>query len=68
MLFLPAYGFQRVSGFIVSNCIGANNLPLAKSFFRVIFCSAVAMVCCISFVLFLGKTQIIAAFTRDVEV
>ena len=36
MLFMFPLGFQEATCSIIGNCIGANNVPLARNFFKFI--------------------------------
>ena len=48
--------------------IGANNVPLAKRYTRVIFCVSLACSCIIALVMLAGRRAIIDFFTSDPEV
>ena len=54
-----------VSSSIMSNCIGAANLPLAKRFFRVICFSFVVALTLLNLCFYLATDQIVAVFTSD---
>ena len=68
LLFMIPLGIQEATCAIIGNCIGANNVPLAKRFFSMINKIITVAVLIISVVTFLAREQIAACFTGDPEV
>ena len=67
-LFMVPLGIQEATCGIIGNCIGANNVPLAKRFFSVITRFTMATILILSITTFFAREQIIAFYTEDAEV
>lgn len=61
-------GTSEASCALIGNCIGANNVPLAKKFLRVTSLVAFFVVTSLAFVIFLARDQISALCATDNEV
>ena len=64
-IFMVPLGIQEATCCIIGNCIGANNVPLAKRFFKLISTCALIMITLVSMTVILTRTQIIEIFTAD---
>ena len=64
-LFMIPLGIQEATCAIIGNCIGANNVPLAKRFFRLFNILTFAIVSTMSLITALARAQIVGAFTED---
>ena len=60
-------GVQEATSGIIGNCIGANNVPLARRFFRLITCVTEIMILSLSAMTFCFRRQITSWFTDDPE-
>ena len=65
LLFMVALGIQESTCALIGNCIGANNVPLAKRFYNMISKFTITLVCILSFVTFLTSGKIAQLFTQD---
>ena len=63
-----ALGVQEGTCTLIGNCIGANNIPLAKRFYTLIAKIAAASTLTLSLLTFFCRRQIVSAFTNDQEV
>ena len=64
MIMVPI-GIQAVTCGIIGNCIGANNVPLAKRFFKLISICTYTLILLLSVTVIFTRTQIIEIFTDD---
>ena len=64
-IFMIPLGIQEATCCIIGNCIGANNVPLAKRFFKLISTCALIIILLVSMTVLLTRTQIIEIFTAD---
>ena len=64
-IFMVPLGIQEATCCIIGNCIGANNVPLAKRFFKLISTCALIIILLVSMTVLLTRTQIIEIFTAD---
>ena len=64
-LFQIPVGIQEATCGIIGNCIGANNVPLAKRFFKLITTFSVVIIILMSIIVICTHTQIIEIFTDD---
>ena len=67
LLFRIPLGITEATGALLGNSIGANNVPLAKRFFALIFKIATFVMCLISSLIVLGRKQLVNFFTDDEE-
>ena len=65
ILFMAPLGIQEATCAIIGNCIGANNVPLAKRFFRLICKVNLAVVISLSLLVATARHQIVAFYTND---
>ena len=65
LLFMIPLGIQEASSSIIGNCIGANNVPLAKRFFAIINKLTLGIVCVICLGIGLFRNQIVTLFVTD---
>ena len=63
-----ALGIQEGTCTPIGNCIGANNIPLAKRFYTLIAKIASVSILALSLMTFFCRRQIVSAFTNDQEV
>jgi len=68
MLYMFASGISKVTSALLSNAIGADNLPLARRFFRVIYCSSLASLLLIALCFYTTKSHIAAIFTSEDDI
>ena len=52
---------------MIGNCIGAQNVPLAKRFFKLISCVTEFVILLMAAMTFLSRDKIVAYFTDDEE-
>ena len=64
-LFMVALGIQEATCGIMGNCIGANNVPLAKRFFTLIATFSMAIIISLSVTVLCLRIPIIEIFTHD---
>ena len=67
-LFMVPLGIQEATCGIIGNCIGANNVPLAKRFFNMINVFTFICIAIMCITVGLARHQIAAIFTEDEEV
>lgn len=65
LIFMVPLGIQEATCGIIGNCIGANNVPLAKRFFSIITKFTLASIIVIGTVIFLARKNIVSLFTKD---
>ena len=65
ILFMAPLGVQEATTALVGNCIGANNVPLAKRFFSLIYKINTLMCITLSTITFFARWQIVAFFTAE---
>ena len=53
---------------MIGNCIGANNVPLANQFFKVIAKITTVVVILLSLITYVARIQILTFFTSDDKV
>ena len=63
-----ALGIQEGTCALIGNCIGANNVPLAKRFYSLIAKIVTVVVLLISSITFFCRKQIVASYTSVEEV
>ena len=63
VLFMAPVGVQEATCAIIGNCVGANNVPLAKHFFWLILKINSVLVLLISSLVFFGRYTLIKFFT-----
>ena len=63
--FMIPLGIQEAICGIVGNCIGANNVPLAKRFFSLTFWATLVIVLLISMATILARHKILELYTND---
>lgn len=68
MLNLIAIGFQETTAAIIGNCIGAQNVPLAKRFFWLICKLAAATIIGLALMVVFLREPITTLYTSDPEV
>ena len=61
-------GIQEGTCGIIGNCIGSNNVPLAKRFFDMITKFTLAVVVILCLMTYLARSNIVAFFTEDEDV
>ena len=61
-------GIQTATCAIIGNCIGTNNVPLAKRFFSMITKIAVSLIVTISLAIIYTRQAVIEFYTDDEEV
>ena len=64
-LYMVVTGIQEATCSLIGNSIGANNVPLAKRFFKLIMTYTTFFVAIASLILFLFRKQIGSIFTDD---
>ena len=67
-LFMIPLGIQEATCGIIGNCIGANNVPLAKRFFGLITKFTMAIILLICLTTYLARSQIVAFYTDQKDV
>ena len=67
-IFMVPMGIQEASCAIVGNCIGVNNVPLAKMFFFMISAFSLAIIFVICLIVATTRDSIISMFTSDPKV
>ena len=67
-LFMVPLGLQEATCAIIGNCIGSNNVPLAKRYFKMINYLTLAVIATICLATGMGNELIASAFTDDEEV
>ena len=65
ILFMFPTGVQEAACAIIGNCVGSNNIPLAKRFFRLMCYINIAMTLTLSTFCLFGRHAIIKFFTED---
>ena len=65
MLIMMTLGIQEATCGIIGNCIGANNVPLAKRFFGIITKFTMSTILVMSLIIFFARESIIAFYTTD---
>ena len=68
ILFMAPLGIQEATTGVIGNCIGANNVPLAKRFFRMITLMNVFVTVLMSASVLFGRYRFVAFFTEDPSV
>ena len=68
ILLTTSLGVQMATCTVIGNCIGANNVPLAKRFFKLINYFVASMILMLCFVTFVAREGIAACFSNDEEV
>lgn len=68
LLFMIALGIQEGTCTLIGNCIGANNVPLAKRFYHLIAKITTVVVILLSLITLLARRPIVALFTSDENV
>ena len=68
MLFMVPLGIQEATCGLVGNCIGANNVPLAKRFFRIITKFTITIVTAMCLMTYFARYQIVAFYTEEESV
>ena len=63
-----SFGVQEATCAIIGNCIGSNNVPLAKRFFSLITKVTVSLVIIIALSILLLRQAILDFYTDDIEV
>ena len=63
LLFMIALGIQEGTCTLIGNCIGANNVPLAKRFYHLIAKITTVLVVLLSLVTLIARKPIVALFT-----
>ena len=61
-------GIQEGTCTLIGNCIGANNVPLAKRFYSLIAKIVTVVVIFIFLITFFCRKQLVAVFTSDEDV
>ena len=67
MLYMIPMGIQESSTGLVGNCIGANNVPLAKSFFRIILSVTLTLLALTSVTTIFARNSVVLMFTDDTD-
>ena len=67
-LFMVPLGIQEAAGAIVGNCIGANDVLMAKKFFTLISKLALVTIAIMCLLTILLRREIVDIFTQDSEV
>ena len=67
-MFMIPVGIQEASCGIIGNCIGANNVPLAKRFFWMVCKINLVAIVITSSIICFGRHAIIAFYTDDIGV
>ena len=65
ILFMAPLGIQEATTGVIGNCIGANNVPLAKRFFRMITLMNVFVTVLMSASVLFGRYRFVGFFTED---
>lgn len=68
VIFMAPLGIQEATTGVIGNCIGANNVPLAKRFFRMILAIDIFVTVLMSASVLFGRFQLIALFIQDESV
>ena len=68
LLFMIALGIQEGTCTLIGNCIGANNVPLAKRFYHMIAKFTSVVVVILSLVTLIARKPIVALFTHEPNV
>ena len=63
LIFMVPVGIQEATCGIIGNCIGANNVPLAKRFFAIITKFTLSLIILIGIVIFVARKSIVSLFT-----
>ena len=61
-------GIQKATSGIIGNCIGANNIPLAQRFFKIISLFTLAVLIFLSILLVSAREQIVGFYTKEAEI
>ena len=67
-LFTFAQGIEEGTCALIGNCIGANNVPLAKRFYSLIGMLAMGLIVPLSLITFFAREQLAALFTNEEDV
>ena len=65
ILFMAPLGIQEAASGVIGNCIGANNVKLAKRFFKLILTLNFIVSLTLSLLTFFLRDHIAAIFTED---
>ena len=68
MLFMLMLGVQDGACILIGNCVGANNIPLAKRFYYFIAKIAIGVIFTMMLTICLLRKQIVSLYTSDQEV
>ena len=67
-MFMGPFGIQEATCAVIGNCIGANNVSLAKRFFKLALLVNLIVSLALSLITLFLREQISKIFTDDIEV
>ena len=68
MLFMVPLGIQEATCGVIGNCIGADNVPLAKRFFSIITKFTISIVTAMGLMTYFARNKIAAFYTEEESV